>query len=122
MVKKIGVDIVENQRIAAIYKKYGEKFAKKILTDNEFKIFQNKIDQVGFLSSRWAGKEAVGKALSSGLSCGIKNIEILNYDNGQPYVILYNEALEKLQENDCTKVEISISHERLFSVAFVITL
>jgi len=122
MVKKIGVDIVENQRVASLYKKYGDKFVKRILTEQEFQIFQGKKNQVGYLASRWAGKEAVGKALSSGLSCGIKNIEILNHERGQPYVVLYNEALARLKEINCNKIEISISHERLFSVAFVITL
>jgi len=82
---KIGVDIIENDRVSKIFDRFGDLFADKILTKNEKEIFLSKKDKVKYLASRWAGKEAVGKALGCGLSCGIKNIEILNYENGQPY-------------------------------------
>jgi len=119
---KIGVDIIENKRVAKLYDRYKDSFVNKVLTEDEKTIFNKKTDKVKYLASRWAAKEAVGKALGCGLSCGIKNIEILNRSNGQPYVKLYNKASDKLLANGSSIVEISISHEKHYSIAFVITL
>lgn len=122
MIKGIGVDIVENARVAKLYEKYQGRFVEKILTEREREIYRQKKNKALYLASRWAAKEAVSKALGTGLKCGIKNIEIVSGENGQPQVNLYKKALKEFEKNGCKKIEISISHERQFSVAFVVTL
>src|SRR4030095_2135609 len=68
MIFGVGIDIIEVDRIAASYQRFGERFARRILGAREFERFQirrARSDQRGlaFLSTRFAGKEAVAKAL-----------------------------------------------------------
>lgn len=107
MIKGIGVDIVDLDRINPD----SEKFVKKILSDKEICIFQTLTStkrKKEFLGGRFAGKEAYLKACGKGLGdISFKEIEILNASSGAPYM-MDPEAL------------ISISHEKKYAVAYVI--
>ena len=74
----IGVDIVDLDRIKKIYSKYGDKFAYKILNENEIKGFNSVKNKSSFLAKRFAAKEAIGKALGIGILNGflLKNMSI----------------------------------------------
>ncbi len=122
MIKKIGVDIVNNRRIERIYKNRGKAFLERVLTANESSLFFDKNESIAFLSGRWAAKEAVGKSLGQGLKCGLKNIEVLNDESGAPYVVLHKRAKKAAKELNITRIEVSISHEKENTVAFVVTL
>ena len=113
----IGIDIVEVERIEKIHQKYGEKFASKILSNDELKNFLKDKNKIHFLAKRFAAKEAVGKALGVGIKNGsiLKNIEIKNDINGKPFVNIKD--IEKLNMTEKKEIHISLSDEKKFAVA-----
>ena len=105
--QKIGVDIVDLDRLDLTR----QHFIERILTPKELAIFHSKPTEIAkkeFLGGRFAGKEAVLKAIGKGLG-GMKfqDIEILNKDSGEPYLNIENSM-------------ISISHDGNMAIAFVI--
>jgi holo-[acyl-carrier protein] synthase len=112
----IGVDIVSNERIRKAIEKFGERFLKRIYTLPELEYCKKQADWIACLSARWAGKEAVLKAVyqSKGVVLKFSEIEILG-DFGKPAKVrLLREELKDLQ------VLISLSHERKYSVAVAV--
>jgi holo-[acyl-carrier protein] synthase len=112
----IGVDIVSNERIRKAVEKFGERFLKRIYTPLELEYCKKQADWIACLSARWAGKEAVLKAVyqSKGVVLKFSEIEILG-DFGKPAKVrLLREELKDLQ------VFISLSHEREYSVAVAV--
>lgn len=106
MIKGIGCDIVEKKRLLNNY----EKIALKILSKKELELFNSKKgdNKISFLAGRFAGKEALIKALSPNIkNLKWQDIEILNDDFGKPYINFSNTF-------------ISISHERDYAIAYVI--
>lgn len=113
MIKGIGIDIVELNRVRTIQIRQ-PKFSKRILTENELKIFEalSKSRQTEFLAGRFAAKEAYAKAKGTGLGehLSFLDIEILPDYLGKPEI--------KTKEKEI--VHLSISHSREYAVAQVI--
>ena len=119
---KIGTDICQINRVQSVYKKYGKRFVKRVLTENEIKyIASNKKHLISRLAGRYAAKEATSKVLGTGLrGVYFKEIEILREPNGAPKIVLHKRAKLKAKEKGLDCFEISISHERDFAIAIVI--
>ena len=113
----VGIDIVEIQRIKETYSRYGERFARKILSNSELRNFYNNKNKISFLAKRFAAKEAVGKALGVGIKNGsiLKNIEIKNDLHGKPFVNINN--AKKLNMTEKKEIHISLSDEKKYAVA-----
>ena len=117
-----GIDIIEVCRIKKIYRRFGDLFLKKILTDNEIKNLNGK-RLVYRIANRFAAKEAIVKALGTGFRKDIsfKDIEISNDVLGKPEVIFLNNAKIQIKKNrkniDQNDVFISISDEKKYVVA-----
>ncbi|MEC1722395.1 holo-ACP synthase [Schinkia azotoformans] len=113
MIKGIGIDIVELNRVRTIQQRQ-PKFSKRILTENEMKIFEvlSKSRQIEFLAGRFSAKEAYAKAKGTGFgeSLSFLDIEILPDPLGKPEI--------KTKEKEI--VHLSISHSREYAVAQVI--
>jgi holo-[acyl-carrier protein] synthase len=112
----IGVDIVSNERIRKAIERFGERFLKRIYTPLELEYCRKQADWIACLSARWAGKEAVLKAVyqSKGVVLKFSEIEILGDFGRSPKVRLLREELKNLH------VLISLSHEREYSVAVAV--
>ena len=121
MVIGIGIDIIEIDRIKESVNKYGEHFLNKIYTEKELEYCLSKTDKYQHLAARFAAKEAVYKALSSGWhkDIGWKNIEITNEPNGMPIVTLNGEVQEFLSEQKSLKISISHSRDYVASMAII---
>lgn len=111
---EIGVDIVEISRIRALYDRHGEQFLRRILTSAEMEQCLAKPDPVASLAGRFAAKEAVSKALGTGISRGLSwhSVEVLNNEAGKPLVTLHG--------HPGFRVSISISHDRHSAVAMAL--
>ncbi|NAZ07006.1 MAG: holo-[acyl-carrier-protein] synthase [Thermocrinis sp.] len=112
----IGVDIVSNERIRKAVERFGERFLKRIYTPLELEYCKKQAGWIACLSARWAGKEAVLKAVyqSKGVVLKFSEIEILG-DFGKPAKVrLLREELKNLQ------ILVSLSHEREYSVAVAV--
>ncbi len=82
----IGMDIIEISRIEEIIGRSGERLARRILTDNEWIIYQSHKQPVRFLAKRFAVKEAAAKALGTGIRLGLafNHFEVANDELGKP--------------------------------------
>ena len=122
MIFGIGTDIVEVERIKKISSV--DKFAKKILSQNELDIFNelSKDKKTFFLSKQFAGKEAVSKALGTGVGkeVSMKNIEILRDNKGKPIFNAIDELETYMSNLVITKTHVSLSDESNYAIAMVI--
>ena len=123
MIKGIGIDIVEISRIKFLYDKYGIRFAKKILSTIEMDEFSKTQSPENYLSKNFASKEALSKALGTGLyRNGVypSKITVTHAETGKPFFLI-NGRLEKLLKNmSSTKLFLSISDSNQHSVAMVV--
>ena len=120
MVKGVGVDVVEVDRMEKILKgDSSEKFLARIYTPLEMKYCQGKARRIEHLAARFAAKEAVFKALGTGWTGGIgwKDVEVRNDEAGLPHVFLHGKALEIFQSRGGGKVLLSLSHTSKIAVA-----
>lgn len=122
MIVGIGVDIVEHRRIAHLCDCYEEKFARRILDDQEMSDFRKAHVPVRFLAKRFAAKEAAAKALGTGIAQGIAfNMIAVRHDgNGRPLLELMSTAADYASSIGVVKHWLSISDERDHSIALVV--
>ncbi len=120
MIYGLGIDIIRIKRIKDALDKYGDKFARKILGEEEREIFRGRLDKAAFVAGRFAAKEAVMKSLSSFFDTGglhFKSIQILPDLYGRPYCHLDDTIREKIFDKE---IKISISHDREAATAVAI--
>lgn len=114
----VGVDIIEIDRIKRVTARWGERFLKRVYTEAELGICQTRVPA---LAVRFAGKEAVMKALGTGRKgVGWREIEVLSNSDGKPLVYLYEKAQKKAEELGLGELAISLSHSREYAIASVI--
>lgn len=114
----VGVDIIEIDRIEQATVSWRDSFLKRIYTEAELESSGNKPSS---LAARFAAKEAVMKALSTGAK-GIswKDIEVLSNNDGAPFVRLYGRAYDKAKEIGISAFSISMSHSKQYAIAMVV--
>lgn len=118
----IGTDIVEIARMDDATSRQGLKFVQRILCANEFEQYQSKSNSSAFLAKRFAAKEAIAKALGTGIGNGVsfQDIEIHNNAKGAPQVKLTGGAAQMLAEMGATKVLLSLSDEKEYALAYAV--
>ena len=119
----IGTDIIEVSRIEKLIKEKGGKFLNRIYTKNEIDYCESKgLNKYQHYAGRFAAKEAIFKVLNgernSENSLTFKNIEILNKNDGAPYINILDDVIF-----DCfdINVEISISHIKKYATATAVS-
>lgn len=119
MISGIGIDVVEIDRMKKIINEYGNTFLEKIFTKNELSYAQSKKEYVQHLAARFAAKEAVAKAISTGWSGGFrwKDVEVNNDESGKPTITLSGKIEETFKHHN---VFISLSHSENVVVAFAV--
>ncbi len=122
MIVGVGVDIAETERFEKLYSRYGERIARRILTESEQVEFGRRNNSASYLATRFAAKEAAAKALGTGFGCGVgyKSIEIKNNNQGKPMLKFINSALELARQKQVENVLVSLSDEKHYVVAMVI--
>tara|TARA_A100001011_G_C14059679_1_gene735583 strand:- start:82 stop:459 length:378 start_codon:yes stop_codon:yes gene_type:complete len=122
MIFGIGVDIVEHSRIMDIIKSRETNFVTRVLTDYEKKAYQKAIHKDQFLASRFAAKEAFGKALKTGVSAPatFQNIVVMSDENKAPFFEYQSKLSVYLANLAIKSVHLSIAHEQDLSTAFVL--
>jgi holo-[acyl-carrier protein] synthase len=121
MIFGIGTDIVHIKRMRDSLEKYGDKFARRILTEREFSEFANKQDKAAYLAKRFAAKEATAKAMGTGFSNGLslQHIGVKNDEAGKPELELIDVAEKFIRENKIKQTYLSLADEKDYAVAFV---
>ncbi len=122
MIFGIGTDIVEVSRIKALWARYDERFAARLLSEHELTEIQASPNIPRLLAKRFAAKEAFAKAVGSGMRhpVSFQHISITHDGLGKP-VFLFGDALrDHLAQLGVTAHHLSISDERDMAVAFVV--
>ncbi|WP_025819586.1 holo-ACP synthase [Shewanella marina] len=118
----LGTDIVEIARMEHQCQRLGDKLAVRVLTSNEMAQYKASAKPYRFLAKRFAAKEAVAKALGTGIGRGVsfQHIEVSNNVLGAPQVTLSSGALQRLVELGGQHCHITIADEVHYAVATVI--
>lgn len=120
----IGTDIVKVARIHDTLKRFGDRFACRLLTHDELFEYRSSRYPERFVAKRFAAKEAVVKALGLGFRAGLtfNSIGITHDQYGKPEVIYLGHALVFTEKVGIIRSLLSISDEWEYAVAFVILL
>jgi holo-[acyl-carrier protein] synthase len=116
MVNSLGIDIVEVKRIKNLMEKWGDRFLHRVFTPQEIAYCKSKKTPEQSLAARFAVKEAILKAIGTGLSQGISwtSMEIANDKTGSPSVKLGKSIKDKIGDK---KILISMSHTKEYAIA-----
>lgn len=122
MIVGVGTDLVEIARIEQVLSKTDFAFIKRVLTEAERGEFEQLNFPERFVAKRWAAKEAIAKALGTGIAQGVsfQDLHIDHDSYGKPLVRLTGRALEISNELCINNWSLSISDEKHYAVAFAI--
>ena len=124
MIIGIGTDIVQIDRIGRAFSLRPEKFMQKILAAEEIEKMPLS-REIEYLAKRFAAKEAISKALGSGMRLGVRFRDILilsDLETGQPLVQLRGRAKQQASKKGINRILISISDEKEYAMAFAMAL
>jgi holo-[acyl-carrier protein] synthase len=126
MIYGIGTDICDIRRIRASLEKHGERFAAKVLHDNELVTWRARSARwpergVRYLATRFSAKEAFSKAIGLGMRMPMtwRLCEIAKLPSGQPVIVLHGE-LKAWCEAKGLHAQVSVSDESDYATSFVI--
>jgi holo-[acyl-carrier protein] synthase len=121
MIFGIGTDIVRIERMQHGLDRYGDKFAERILSAEEFSEFKKTETGARFLAKRFAAKEATAKAMGTGFRDGLslKHIFVGHDKKGKPILNYTQQASTFMEENNISESHISLADEQEYAVAFV---
>ena len=113
-----GVDLIEIARIEDVIARHGKHYLDRVYTPAELDYCGKRIES---LAGRFAAKEAVAKALGSGIGdVSWQEIEVLGDEQNAPMLILRGRAEQRARELGLTVWSLSISHSQSHSVAVVV--
>lgn len=118
----IGTDIVKIERIEEVLSRLGERFVRRILTESERGEYDASKQASRLLAKRFAAKEAVAKALGTGIGRGVswQDIQVDHDANGAPLVLLSGGALEAARGRGGERMALSLADETDYVVAFAV--
>lgn len=122
MIIGVGTDVVSIQRIEKAVQRFGERFINKVFTDKEAVVCKEGKDPAPHLAARFAAKEAVLKALGTGIINGIgfKDVEVSREHGKRPEIILHGKGKETAKTLGVKNIHLSLSHDAGLAVAFVV--
>lgn len=118
----IGTDLVQRQRIAEALERYGEAFARRILTPQEWPSYLQSSAPAAMLAKRFAVKEALAKALGTGIGAdfSFQDVSLGHDERGRPALCFSATAEARLEARGITQHHVSVSDEGDYALAFVV--
>ena len=122
MIYGVGTDIVELSRIQATYERFGEHFVRRLLMEEELRLFRRSKTPVRFLAMRFAGKEATVKAMGTGFAHGVwlRDVGITNNEWGRPLVIWSERGHAACERLGIGRGHVSLTDDGGLVVAFAV--
>jgi holo-[acyl-carrier protein] synthase len=114
----VGIDVIVISRVAKVLAKHPERFLTRVYTPEEVAFCRGRLPE---LAARFAGKEAVMKALGTGArGLAWREIEILPNRRGKPLVYLHGLAKERGEKIGLRGIDVSLTHEGDLAIAAVV--
>src|SRR6266581_6611889 len=122
MIVGTGIDIAEVPRIAESIARFGERFLRRIFTEEEIRYCESKANRIERYAARFAAKEASMKALGTGWSHGIRwrDIEVVRPKGQRPTIQFHGQAVVFAEKLGTRNIALSITHTREQALAHVI--
>jgi holo-[acyl-carrier protein] synthase len=113
-----GTDIIEIGRVERVARLYGPRFIQRVYTEQEAAYCRGRAPQ---LASRFAAKEAVMKALGTGVR-GVRwrDVEVVRQRGRAPTIQLHGTALRRAERLGIDHLAVALSHSEEYAVAFVV--
>lgn len=114
----IGIDIIEVDRVRRVFEHHGERFLKRVYTEMEIRQCRGKPTR---LAGRFAAKEAISKALGTGLhGVAWREMEVVQLRSGRPTVTLHGRAKRRAELLGISAFDVSIADLKDFSIAVAV--
>ncbi len=114
----VGIDVIEIGRVEDVIRRHGDRFLERIYTPAEIAHCRGRVSE---LAARFAAKEAVMKALGTGVrGVGWKDIEVLPNRRGKPLVFLYGRGAARARTIELRGLEVSLTHSKEYAIASVV--
>lgn len=115
----IGIDVVETGRIESSINEFGEQFLFRIFTSEESAYCEQHKRSVLHYAARFAAKEAVSKALGTGIGKDVAftEIEVTKKPSGEPGIVLHGKAKVFAKKNGIGQILISLTHAEHYAAA-----
>lgn len=122
MIRGIGTDIVEVARMSALHDRHGARLAHRLLTTGEWSDYDRATDKARLLAKRFAAKEALAKALGTGLRAPVSlaNMGVTHDPLGRPAFAFDPDLRAWLTARRIVRVHLSLSDEQHYALGFVI--
>jgi holo-[acyl-carrier protein] synthase len=122
MIVGIGTDVIETERMRNAIVRYGDRFLSHVFTPTEIADAPTGPARDGYFAARWADKEAVSKALGTGIGaeCAWTDITVRRGPAGEPLVDLTGSAHSSARRRGIDRIHVSLSHERNLAAAMVV--
>lgn len=126
MIFGIGTDICDVRRIQATFQRQGERFVRKVLSDAEVQVWQQRTARspergIRYLATRFSAKEAFSKAVGLGMRLPMtwRRCEIANAPSGQPLIVLHGD-LKQWFDAQGLKAHVSVTDETDYAASYVV--
>ena len=126
MIYGIGTDICDIRRIRASLEKHGERFAQKVLSDNEMQTYRTRSERwpergVRYVATRFSAKEAFSKAIGLGMRMPMtwRLCEVAKLPSGQPTIVLHG-VLKAWFEAQGLSAHVSVSDESDYATSYCV--
>jgi holo-[acyl-carrier protein] synthase len=117
---RTGVDLIEIDRFSAAYHRYEQRLLQRLFTSTE--LAENGANMAS-LAARFAAKEAVAKALGTGIGkIAWHDIEVCRGPAGEPVLGLHGQAYKLAEELNLKNWSLSLSHSQCHAIAFVVAM
>jgi holo-[acyl-carrier protein] synthase len=122
MIFGIGTDIVEMSRMDSTWLRFGERFARRILMDEEMQLFKRTKQPARFLAMRFAGKEATVKAMGTGFAHGVwlRDVGITSNEWGRPLIIWSERGQKVCDDLGIGKGHVSLTDDAGLVMAYAV--
>jgi holo-[acyl-carrier protein] synthase len=122
MVIGMGIDLVDLDRIRSVWERHGERFERRLLRPQERDYCLSLPDPVPSMAARFAAKEAMSKALGTGIGAelGWLDMEVVRSPAGVPGFRLHDKALTLAEGRGIRFIHLSLTHSRTTAAAVVV--
>ena len=119
MIFGIGTDVLEVRRIEFAYRRFGARFAQRVLMLDELRLFKKTKRPIPFLAMRFAAKEAVVKALGTGNANGVwvRDTGVSHDSLGRPEIVFSERGLAVCERVGVGSAHLSLSDQANLVVA-----